>query len=1052
MDVQLLFQCFEGTLNHSGEVRHQAENKLKELSSIPGFLGACLDIIRVREVPESIKLSASLYLKNKIRYGWSKESKGSNELLNVAVDNDEKPVTKDMLIKALVECSHHTPSCVRMLQPALETMVSEEYPKKKWDNLLEESFMLLDSGDIDSAHIGILCLAEIFRTYRWVSNDDRVNLEHLIVQHFDSILGYANHLLGLPGALENPKFGDMIKMIIKIYKFITYQDFPHTLQAPDRFIGWANLHVAIIEIPLSPKFLADVDEESRRTYSWVKAKKWAYANMLRIFQRYASESLTKKFSYDEFKHFYVKDFLPNLLQLYFQQIEQWTSSKLWLSDESLCMILNYIEHTFTQKTTWSMVKPHYLTILEHIIFPILCPNQQTLETFEDDPREYIHRHLETWNDDYSPDLAAVSLLVTAVHKRSKTTLEPTLTFVTNTLNSIMANITASNQLPIDQAVKIESCLRIISNISDRLSSPKSPYHDAMEEFLHTYVFPFFQSEYGFLRARVCELCSKLSDYEFAKQSSVPIIYQGVMSCFNEESDFLPVKLLAAFALQTFVHHPVFQESISTIVVPTMESLLKLSNEFESDVISGVIREFVEQFSKELQPFGVDLMNNLVQQFLKLAIELNEASKIDISTYAGNDLPDESDKEMAALSILSTIISILLSFENSTEILKSLEQSFYPAAEFILKNGMEDFYREVCEFVENSTFLLREVSSISWKILEIIGECNRKEDSMVTFYLEDFMMAISNYLIYGKEELKKNHFYTNILFEIYQRAASSDENDLDEMCVIFELSQKMILALGEKTPEEYLHAFLKVTIDAIKVEQASLKHHVVYGVNAFNVILAALVYFPVETLTFLHSQQILETFFEIWIKSYIPKYARVVDIKLTIMSILILLTRVSEQEEAIFKLTNVFINLASALVDLFNRYPTALKLLQEKRKEFTSDAFTNFDGFDDGWNDNEYDDEEDALDEAEEYLKFLNSEADSLKLVEESGEFLDGEYMDELEEDPLSGSVIDDINIYELFASTFNALLNSDPQKYNRIFSNLSTEEQQSIVRTLSLAE
>lgn len=1050
MDVHLLFQCFEGTLNQSGQIRHEAEQKLKELSKTPGFLGACLDILSNGEVPESIKISASLYLKNKIYYGWSKRSGSSNELLNIEVDADEKPVVKDMLINTLVQCAHTSPDCVRMLQPALTTIVGEEFPAGRWNNLLEESFKLLASNDIDSAFIGLLALSEIFRTFRWSTNDERQNLERLIAQHFDDLLAYANQLIYHPGTVDDNKIGNMVKLIVKIYKFITYHDFPFTLQAPERFIPWANFHVAIIELPFSQNFLDSVDKDSRKNYQWVKAKKWAYSNMLRIFQRYASESLTRKFSYDNFKQMYLKDFMPHLLQLYFHQIEEWGTNKLWLSDECVYNILNYIEHSLTQKASWLLVMPHYNVILQHIVFPILCPDSETLETFENDPREYIHRHLETWNDDYSPDVAAVSLLVTAVQKRSKTTLEPTLTFVTESLNAIKAATSGFQSLPLGQAVKVESCLRIVTNIIDRLTSPKSPYSKAMEEFLHAFVFPLFNSSYGFLRARVCEICSKLSEYEFTKESSIPIIYEGVMHCFNDESGFLPVKLLAAFALQSFVQNTTFQESLSTIVVPTMQSLLQLSNEFESDVISGVIREFVEQFSKELQPFSVELTNNLVQQFLKLAIELNDASRADVNAFSGGDLPDESDKEMAALGILSTIISILLSFENSTDIIESLEHSFYPAAEFILKNDMEDFYHEVCEFIENSTFLLRRVSSISWKVLELIGECNRKEGSMVAFYLEDFMMAISNYLIYGKDELKQNQFYTNILFEIFQTATANgnEDNDLDEMCVIFEFAQKMILAFGDKIPENYLSTFLETTCKGIEVEKESLKTHLNYGVNSFNVLLASIVYYPSQTLQYLHHKNLLTTFLEIWIQTYLPNFSRVIDIKLSIMAILSLLTQVPTQEFQALQIEPVYSKLGPMLVELFQKFPAALKALQDKRQEFSSDAFSKFDGFDDEWNDYE-DDDEDAVDEAEEYLKFLNGQADGLKLVRESGEFLDQDDMDELEEDPLSGSVIDDINVYELFQHTFTRLQQNESEKYQHFLSSMSPEEQQTFFNTLN---
>ena len=71
MDVNSLLQCFGGTLDQNADVRKSAESHLKELSKVPGFLGACLDIIASDEVPPNIRMAASLYFKNKISYGWN---------------------------------------------------------------------------------------------------------------------------------------------------------------------------------------------------------------------------------------------------------------------------------------------------------------------------------------------------------------------------------------------------------------------------------------------------------------------------------------------------------------------------------------------------------------------------------------------------------------------------------------------------------------------------------------------------------------------------------------------------------------------------------------------------------------------------------------------------------------------------------------------------------------------------------------------------------------------------------------------------------------------
>lgn len=1048
MDANTLFQGFAGTLNHDASVRIKAEEHLKQASRAPGFLGACLDIIASSEVPDNIKMSASLYFKNKIAYGWnSNEHSGKNELLSYVVDNDEKPVVKDMLLQTMLQCSKQSPNCVRVLKTALTVIINSEYPNGKWDDLLPKSLELLTNNDIDVTYIGLLCLSEIFRTYRWKENDARQNLEMLIQQYFPDFLRYANDNLLIDGRnMNNPKVGELLKLILKIYKFVTYHDLPFTLQRSEFFIPWANLFVAIIQQPLPGQILSISDIETRKSNPWVKCKKWSYANLYRLFQRYASTSLSRKFDYNDFKSTYIEEFLPQLLQLLFQQIEQWGNHTLWLSDESLYYILSFLEQAITQKSTWKLVGPHYSTILKHVIFPLLRPNDDALETFDNDPQEYIHRNLELWDDDYSPDLAAVSLLITAVNKRGKATLQPTLEFI---VEVFQANAVDFKNIEMEQAVNIESCLKIFSNIIDRLMDKKSPYASEIETFLRTYVFPLFNSQYGFLRTRVCDICSKLGAIEFKDISSTQIVYEGIMSCLNDSSDCLPINLSAALALQTFILDTHFQEALAPSVVPIMQKLLALSNEFESDAISGVMQEFVEQFSEQLQPFGVELMNTLVQQFLKLAIDLNDAANIDPTTIMSSDeVPDESNKQMAALGILSTIISILLSFENSLEVVRSLEQSFYPAAEFILKNDVEDFYRELCEFVENSTFLLRSVSPITWKILELIGECNRKEDSMVSYYLEDFMLVINNILVYGNDELKKNDFYSNILFEIYQRSNVSDDADLDDLNIVYDFSQKLIVAFGTSLPPAYRELFSGNAVRSIAVERENLKKNIVFGVTAFNVIISNIIYAPLDTLRFLKTHNMFEVFFEIWLNTYLPNYKRTFDIKLSIMALLNILNELQNSNFVEFSLEPLLPKLGTDVLTLLSRFPNAEESLNNKRKEFSSGDFdaTKYGA----WNDDTYyNDDEDAEDveDLEKYLSNMNDPG-NLKFVD-GITFGDSDSFDDLEEDPLSKSLLDDIDIYA-FTKTSLAHLQQDVAKYQASTSALSPELQQTLMHIMNM--
>lgn len=1049
MDVNTLLQCFACTLDHDAGIRADAERHLKQASCQPGFLGACLDIIASSEVPLNIKMSASLYFKNKSVYGWSGKHIGKNELLDYEIDNDEKPVVKDALIKAMLQCSKTSPGCIRVLKSALAVIIGEEYSQGRWDSLLSESLGLLTASDIDLAYVGLICLSEIFRSYRWKENDARQELEHMILQYFPDLLSFANDSLLQDGKnMNNPKIGEMVKLILKIYKFVTYHDLPFTLQRSEMFIPWANFFVSVIQTPLPEEVLSISDTDTRSLNPWVKCKKWSYAILYRLFQRYGSDSLTKRFNYDEFKSLFRDQFLPHFLQLLFQQVELWGSNRLWLSNASVYYILSFIEQTIVQKHTWKLIKEHYNTILQHIISPLLTPNEDMLDSFENDPQEYIHRNLELWDDSYSPDLAASSLLTTSVTKRGKTTLEPTLQFVIQTLQ---ANMSTIENMPLENAVKVESSLRIFSCIIDRLTVNNSPYLGQMESFMKAFVFPFFSSPHGFLRTRACEICSKAGEVQFEDSTVIEVIYKGIMQCLNEETGCLPVQLLAALALQTFIHNEQFQQALSAVVLPTMQKMLYLSNEFESDTISGVMQDFVEQFAEQLQPFGVELMNTLVQQFLKLAIDLNDVANTEANNILdADDVPDETDKQMAALGILSTTISILLSFENSPEIVKNLEQSFYLAAEFILKNGIEDFYRECCEFVENSTFLLREITPISWKILELIGEANRKEESMVSFYLEDFMLVFNNYTIYGKDELKKNEFYTNIIWEVYRKSSISEESDLDELIIVFDLAQKLILALEGNLQASYRQQFLEDAIKSIVVEKETLKKNIIFGVTAFNVIISSIVSSPLVSLQFLKHHECLQFFFEMWLSFYAPNVKRIFDIKLSILALLSIICQVPLEAFSELSMESTVQHLTPIMLELVSRVPGALKNMEERRKEYSSDSFKP-EAFNDWENeDDAYDDNEETGEEAlKEQLELLKGDSDVLKFVN-GRSFEDGENFDDLEEDPLTGSILDSINIYEVLKTSMMSLQQSDLNRYACFVKNMSPEDQTLLSQLLSL--
>lgn len=1014
MNANALLECFGATLSPDQQVRQHAESQLQQAATSLGFLGACLDIISANDsVPSPVKAAAAVFFKNRIKRHWDREEGG--------VDPDEKPYIRERLLPALVNADHFLK---RQLIPVLETIVSSDYPSQ-WPTLVDEALKLLYAGDLNSAYTGLLVFAKVASTYRWTRNAERPALDILINQHFPTLLSVADTLL----KEDSLEAGEMTVLLLKTYKYVTYHDLPGPLQSLEAIQNWGNFHVAVLNKPL-PAELANVEPNERKLYPWVKTKKWASANLYRLFERYGSQSLSKNFQYDSFKEIYGKEFVPQLLNLYLTQIDQWCSNQLWMSEEQIYYILSFLERSISEKHTWELLKPHVQLLVSHFIFKLLCPSDETLEMFEDDPEDYIHTRLDIFDDSNASDLAGISLLMTLTRKKKKSTLEPILQFAFGQLNQLKDPSTQS----LEDAKKLEGSMRLVGALVDHLANEKSPYYAQMETLLQQFVLPHFESKFAFIKARTCDLISKFSDIPLQQEATLNCIYRGIMSCF--EDSHLPVQLEAALAIQSFVRVPQFQEALSEVIVITMQKLLQLSNTIDVEAVSQVMQEIVEIFSEQLQPFGVDLMTNLVGQFMKLVRELHEAAQVEVDDFDGS-YDDLMEKQMAALGLLNTMITVLLSFESSADIVFKLEETFYPAVEFVFVNSEEDFFREVCELIENSTFLTRQISPVAWKIFEIIMQA--LVDSTAIIYLEDIMPALNNFLCFGSQQIKNNPQYAKALLELFKRVICDEEDSLDFYALGGEIAQKLVLTLGPNS-EPYLAEILALTINSIVSMKEMSK---IYAINMMNVIVSGFVYHTKATLTALGNSKFLLPFFNLWFQ-YIPKLTRVFDMKLSILGILSLIS-LSVEELRHYQVETLGPQLGLNLSLLMYKIPDAINDLAKRRKEYESTGddlgeFVEYEDVDDEWV-NEDDDDNDTGSVGDGYMQFLQQEAEKLK----STGFFDTDD-DDLPEDPLAHDILEEINV---FSTCKDVLLSSqgDTEKTQFVFGQLN-DDQKSILKDI----
>lgn len=305
MDLRTLHDIFTGSYSSDQSIRRQAEINLTQLTHQPGFISSCLDLVLNDDVPNLVKLAASISVKNVIAYNWKntvedikKASNSSKNRFNdfdsnILIAEEEKTIIKQKLIEIIIHITNlsidssvssyeqiHDLILLKknQLLPILSTIINIDYRNN--DQVLLDSCinLIINSGeDFAKVYTGLFCLAEICRTYRWSSNNVRSEtLDPLIIKVFPILVQIATSLINKPNqtsqitldnklaVLVDGLHGELLKFIIKCFKFVIYYDLPVPLQDKETAFVWINLQLQVIKQPL-PSYLLGLAQQHQQS-------------------------------------------------------------------------------------------------------------------------------------------------------------------------------------------------------------------------------------------------------------------------------------------------------------------------------------------------------------------------------------------------------------------------------------------------------------------------------------------------------------------------------------------------------------------------------------------------------------------------------------------------------------------------------------------------------------------------------------------------------------------------------------------------------------------
>lgn len=757
-------------------------------------------------------------------------------------------------------------------------------------------------------------------------------------------------------------------------------ELPTPLRNQQATVDWCTLFLRLIgKSPPANSMGDDVDE--REQNHWWKAKKWCYANLNRLFVRYGNPtSMSKGQSKEnvEYSKAFITTFAPEILKGYLREIEKWVGGNQWLSKPSLSYTLIFLEECVKPKSMWDNLKPHMDSLIAHLIFPVLCQSDEDIELFTGDPPEYLHRKLNFYEEVSAPDMAATNFLIALTKSRKKQTFV-ILSFVNTVVNKY-------ESAPDDQKIprEKEGALRMIGSLASVILGKKSPIADQVEYFFVRHVFPEFRSPHGFLRARACDTLEKFEQLDFKDPNNLMVIYRNILESMADTE--LPVRVMAALALQPLIRHDVIRTAMQTNIPQIMHQLLKLANEVDVDALANVMEDFVEVFSEQLTPFAVALSEQLRDTYLRIIRELLERNetKANSSSGDGADYGEYlDDKSIAALGVLQTIGTLILTLEASPDVLLHLETILMPVITITLENKLYDLYNEVFEIVDSCTFASKSISDTMWQAFELIHKTFKDGAEL---YLEDMLPALDNFVSYGQQRLISHPPYLAAMAGMVKDIFHDPKvGGVDRICGC-KLAEAIMLNLRGAI-DSYIPMFVEL---AMSVLTGGSGKPIVksYKIHLMEMVINAIYYNPELALRVLENKGWTNKFFSIWFGN-IDSFRRVHDKKLCIAAISALLTLRADHVPT--SVQTGWPRLLTGVTHLFRTLPAAVKQREEAvRANDAYDANGDDDYDDDDEEEEDWtgaeeaewgnvgttdvgDDGGDIKDESQAYLDFLNQE-------------------------------------------------------------------------------
>ncbi|KAJ3557178.1 hypothetical protein NM688_g1613 [Phlebia brevispora] len=1034
MDLQSLSNLFATTYSSDPNVQKSGELQIRKVGGQEGMIAALLQIIASDNVELATRQAGVVYLKNRVYTSYFVDP-SSPRPDQLPIPTSDRAALKASLLPLLATSPSRGISV--QLANTLKNIVARDFPEQ-WPTLLQEVKALLGSHDIRQVVAGCIASLEMVKAFRFRQTPDI--MPQLVQELFPILVNIASQLLSNPPPNSSQEIPLMLHLILKAYKTSIVLHLSAHQQSPESLVPWGRLLFQVVNLQI-PKDAVPDDEEQRERSEWWKAKKWAYGTLGRLFNRFGNPSQlpsSMKDQYGAFAQHFVSTFAPEIFKIYLQQVELYVSGAAWLSKKCQYQIFSFFTECVKPKATWAMLKPHFENLVQTYVFPQLCFTPMKHEIWSSDPVEYVRISVDEYESYDTPTSAATTFLLSLASNRTKVTFMPILGLINRVLQS-----------------KPDAPQRFGAlNMTAALGAFIMHHPDVknnMEQFMTQHVLPEFTSAEPYMRAIACEVLGTIekSGFQWKNQDSLRNHFTALATCLDDHE--LPVRVQAALALTEMVtQHDSVRDTVAPQVGKVIQTLLKLSEETDLDILNSCMETMVDRYQTELLPVAADLTARLCETYTRLAkegiaMEESDGQSIDLDRLMETDSGE--DKIFAAMGVAKTITTVVTSVDSSPEILAQVQEIVIPIILLTLEGKLLDLFDNMFELADVLTFKMRAISPTMWPVFELTYKLFKSD---AVDFLDEMLPSLDNFVSFGSDVFKARADYRQMALDIYTTSVTSEhlgENDAVNGC---KLAESLLLNLRGHI-DEGLQTIVSTALTTLDKAQTR-------GLRLANleVLINCILYNPSATLHIMEAIRpgTSRIFFDKWFEAIRTDklLPRVHDKKLTILALCALL----EMDPAAIPepIKEGWPQIVGGILAIFKDLPHAIEARKELEAAFQNDSESDAD-----WEDgllNLAEEEDDVWDEDSAYIEMLANEGARLREKSEKqaagDEVSESSEESDIDEELGYISPLDNVDPYVSFKQALTSFQMKDGHNYQLATTCLAPEQQTMLMEVMRVAE